>query len=147
MLIVEMFMPGFGLPGIAGLVLLAASIVLTWTSHGALAGLGVTFVALSLSGIAATVSLKSAATGRLSRSPLILRDSESRDEGYASSSDMSRFQGREGIVLTILRPSGSAEIDGVRLAVVSDGEFIPKGARVRVVQVEGARVVVQEIKS
>ena len=88
MLIIEIFMPGFGLPGIAGLILLAGSVFLTWTRYGATAGLGVTLIVLALSGIAVSVSLKSAATGRISRSALILKESESqrgricRRQGY-----------------------------------------------------------------
>jgi membrane-bound ClpP family serine protease len=146
LLIVEVFMPGFGLPGIAGLILLAGSIFLTWTRYGATAGLGVTLIVLALSGISVSVSLKSAATGRISRSALILRESESREEGYAAARDMDMFLGKEGVALSTLRPAGIAEFDGVRLNVVSDGEYIQKGAQVSIDKVEGARIVVKELK-
>jgi membrane-bound serine protease (ClpP class) len=55
--------------------------------------------------------------------------------------------GREGLVLTALRPSGTAEFDGRRISVVSAGEAVPEGRRVRVVLVEGIRLVVEEIKA
>ena len=48
----------------------------------------------------------------------------------------------EGVAVTVLRPAGMAEFDGVKLNVVSDGEFIPEGERVRVSRVEGNRIVV-----
>ena len=41
-------------------------------------------------------------------------------------------------------PSGTAEIDGRPVDVVSEGAFLPKGTNVRVVTVEGARVVVRK---
>jgi membrane-bound ClpP family serine protease len=147
LLIFEVFMPGFGLPGIAGLLLLAGSIFLTWSRYGATAGLGVTLIVLALSGISISVSLKSAATGRISRSALILRESESREEGYAAVKDMDMFLGKEGVTLSTLRPAGIAEFDGVRLNVVSDGEYIQRNAQVRIDKIEGARIVVKEIKS
>ena len=50
--------------------------------------------------------------------------------------------GREGAVESVLRPAGMARIDGRRVDVVSRGEMIESGARVRVVAVEGNRVVV-----
>ncbi len=52
-----------------------------------------------------------------------------------------------GIALTNLRPSGTAEIQGKRVDVLSEGEMIERGALVRVVAVEGMRVVVRMIES
>lgn len=54
--------------------------------------------------------------------------------------------GMEGSVVTMLRPSGTAEFGGRRVSVVSSGELIAVGARVRVVLIEGTRIVVEEIR-
>lgn len=51
--------------------------------------------------------------------------------------------GREGLVENLLRPSGTAQIDGRRVDVVTRGEPIEAGARVVVLEVEGNRVVVK----
>ncbi len=50
-----------------------------------------------------------------------------------------------GTALTQLRPSGTASIDGQRVDVVTEGGLIDAGAAVKVVTVEGARIVVREI--
>ena len=92
-----------------------------------------------------SVALKSAADGRLSKSKLILHESESSREGFLSSGDMSVFLGREGETRTALRPSGIAEFDGVRLNVVSDGVFIAQGVRVKIVRVDGNRILVHTV--
>ncbi len=63
--------------------------------------------------------------------------------GYVSGDDYTPFLGQFGTAVTLLRPSGTAEIDGVRLSVVSEGEFIPEGTQVQVVMVQGSRVVVR----
>jgi len=143
LLVVEVFMPGFGVAGISGIALEIVSVVLTYLRHGGLAALGLTIVILAVIGIAISVSLRSATKGRLSKSPIILNDSETAAEGFSATRDMDVFLGKEGETVTILRPTGMAEFDGVKLNVVSDGEYIPKGTRVRVDHVEGSRVVVR----
>lgn len=145
LLIVEVFMPGFGIPGISGIILLLISAVLLWIQAGPLAALGLVVVIVALVAISLSVTLKSAANGRLSKSPIILKDAERPEDGYVANSDMSVFVGREGETRTVLRPSGIADFDGVRLNVVSDGMFIKQGAKVRIDRVEGSRIVVTEV--
>jgi len=146
LLIVEVFMPGFGLPGVSGIVLEIASVVFTYTRHGGLAALGMTLIILACVAAAISLALHSAKKGRLSKSPVILTNTESAAEGYIANRDMDVFLGREGITTTVLRPSGMAEFDGVKLDVVADGEYIAKGAAVKVDHVEGARIVVRRIR-
>jgi membrane-bound ClpP family serine protease len=143
LIVVEMFMPGFGIPGFSGIALLALSVAFTWSEYGMMAGLGASILVLALSGLAIMLSLRSASKGRMSRSPLVLRGSQSREEGFAASEDLSSFLGQTGKTLTVLRPAGVADINGARLKVVSGGEYIPQGADVTVIQVEGARVLVR----
>ena len=50
-----------------------------------------------------------------------------------------------GKALTTLRPSGTAVIGGKRIDVVTEGPFIEPGTAVKVVAVEGMRVVVRSI--
>lgn len=145
LLVAEVFMPGFGVAGISGIVLEIISIILTYLKYGGLAALGLTVVILAVIGITISVSLRSATKGRLSKSRIILKDRETSAEGYLASADMEVFVGKEGEATTVLRPSGMADVDGIRLNVVSEGEYIPKGTKVRVVRVDGARVVVRAI--
>lgn len=145
LLVAEVFMPGFGVAGISGIVLEIISIVLTYLKYGGLAALGLTVVILAVIGITISVSLRSATKGRLSKSRIILKDRETSAEGYLATADMEVFVGKEGEATTVLRPSGMADVEGIRLNVVSEGEYIPKGTKVRVVRVDGARVVVRAI--
>lgn len=52
---------------------------------------------------------------------------------------------RTGVTITQLRPSGTAFINGKRLDVVTEGGLIEQGASIKVVDVEGMRVVVREV--
>ena len=145
LLVLEAFMPGFGLPGIMGIVLQVIAVVLTWLWHGPVAALGVLLIILSVLAIAISVSLRSVANGKLSKSRIILRDTESNEAGYRSTQDTEIFLGREGETTTVLRPTGMAEFDGVKLNVLSEGEFIPAGVKVRIVRVEGSRILVHKV--
>lgn len=147
LLVIEMFMPGFGIPGISGIALLLAGVYFTWTKHGAAAGLGFAVAELVIGGAAVALSLRSASKGRLSKSSLVLKGGQSRKEGFFASEDLSAYLGKSGIAQTVLRPAGIAEFGDVRLNVVSEGEFIAKGAEVVVKEVEGARVLVEEVKN
>ena len=51
--------------------------------------------------------------------------------------------GLTGIAFTQLRPSGTALIDGHRVDVVTEGALVEKGSALKVVAVEGMRVVVR----
>lgn len=145
LLIVEMFMPGFGIPGISGIALLIVAVVFTWMEYGMMAGLGTAIVMLAVVGIAITLSLRSASKGRLSRSPLILKGALTREEGYVSQDEKSDYVGQIGIAVTVLRPAGIAEFDGVRLNVVTAGEYLQPGVKVVVKEVEGARILVEKV--
>lgn len=52
---------------------------------------------------------------------------------------------RTGVAITQLRPSGAAYINGKRVDVISEGALIDRGASLKVVAVEGMRVVVREM--
>ena len=145
LIIVEVFLPGFGLPGISGVVLQVITVTLTWINHGPMAALGMTLIVLSVDAIAISLALHSATKGKLSKSKIILRDTENNAAGYRSNKDMEIFLGKEGVTTTVLRPTGMAEFDGVRLNVVSEGDFIENGTKIRVTQIEGSRIVVKKV--
>lgn len=142
LLIVEAFMPGFGVPGISGIILLLAGVAMTWYEYGAMVGLGTTAAVLALVGVAISVSLKSASSGRLSKSDLILNDIETPPSENA---DMQLLVGKEGVVKNTLRPVGTAEFDCGKLHVTSDGEYVSEGQKVRIVRVEGTQIFVNKI--
>ena len=56
LLIVEAFMPGFGVPGISGIILLLAGVAMTWYEYGAMVGLGTTVAVLALVGVALSLT-------------------------------------------------------------------------------------------
>lgn len=52
--------------------------------------------------------------------------------------------GQVGSAVTMLRPAGVAEINDLRIDVVTQGDFIEAGKPIKVIDVKGSRVVVEE---
>lgn len=77
---------------------------------------------------------------------LTLRDAQKADEGYVSAVSDTSLLNREAVVLTALRPSGTIRSGDKRVDAVSNGIFIEEGARVRIVEVHGSRVVVEPLE-
>jgi membrane-bound serine protease (ClpP class) len=74
---------------------------------------------------------------------LVLATSQIKEEGYrADSAGMQNYLGKTGKTVTILRPSGRALFGEEALDVITEGEFIDKGEQVKVVKVDGNRIVV-----
>ncbi len=142
LVIFEMFNPGFGFPGLIGLFLLIFSVVIT--AKTVLEALIMILVIIIILGIALIFAFRSATRGKLSKK-LVLNDSMKKESGYIGVNDLADFIGREGVALSVLRPSGTADFDGIKLDVVSESTFISKGRKVKVVQVNGPRIVVREI--
>lgn len=142
---IEIFIPGIGLPGIAGGVCLVLSVIFgssqAW--HAVVLVLGIIIILCLLLFIA----MRSAVSGRLSKTPLILRDATSEEEGFSSVDDMSALVGSEGVAVTVLRPSGIAQIDGKRYDVVTEGDFIKPGEQVCVTAAVGRRIVVSSARA
>ena len=144
LLVVEVFMPGFGIPGISAAVLLLAGIVMTWYEYGAKIGLAVAVSVLALMGVVISISLKSVKSGKLANPDFMLEGAVN-DGGKSDREQMKKLMGKEGMALTALRPVGAAEFDCGKMNVQSDGEFIEKGAKVRVIKVNGTTVYVKKV--
>jgi len=56
--------------------------------------------------------------------------------------DVSGFLGMEGRAVTLLRPVGDVDFNGVRMQATSDGPFIDKGTKVRVTETQATKIVV-----
>ena len=84
--------------------------------------------------------------GTITLKYLVLRTELGSNEGYHSSAkeDYSEHLGQTGVALTALRPAGTAMIENKRLDVVSVGDFIDADMPVRIVGVEGSKVIVEE---
>lgn len=140
LVVLEVYLPGFGLPGILGGVCLIAGVALRARSN-LIVWLIMTLIIAALLCVVLSISMRAASRGRLGKSWFVLKEVSTTPQ--VGGGDMDFYLGKSGLTLTALRPSGNAEFDGVKLNVLSDGEFIAEGERVTVTSVEGNRIRVR----
>jgi len=144
---IEFFVPALGIIGLVGIGSIIASTVMAFRRCGS--PYGYIFLVLSLVGVPGVIliGLKSFPRTFFGKK-LILWTSQKPEEGYVSSDTyrITSLVGKEGIVVAKLRPSGIVEIEGKRVSVVTEGEMVERGKRVKVLKVEGNRVVVREVE-
>ena len=134
--------PGHFVAGAIGTIALLVAVVLAF-GYGfltvALQSLAVAFVLSALMiGLSWRILPRSAFARRL-----VFRPAQGPE--YVTSSDYSRFLDHTGHATSYLRPAGVATVDGERLDVLTEGDFIQAGTPIRVSRVEGARIFVRSL--
>lgn len=76
---------------------------------------------------------------------LVLCERQNNDDGYTGTIDKQKYLGLIAICATDLRPAGTVSIDGTPLDVVTEGGFIKKGSTVKIINVDGSRILVRQI--
>ncbi len=154
LILLEVFViPGFGIAGIGGILLIIASLFLALIGADPFLDMRAVSMAIFQLTIALVLSiiLIIVLAKFLPRTTIfkkfVLSVEEKSEEGFVSHTTSEELVGKMGKAITDLRPSGTAEIDGKRADVVTDSEFIEKGSKIEVVEVEGIRVVVRKLKN
>lgn len=154
LLLVEVFVtPGFGVFGISGLISVVVALLIAlvpnvgfqFPSDGAIAQATITLAATLVMLIVFAVSLSRVLPKSERFSRLILSSELTAATGHTSAETAPDLLGARGTAVTSLRPSGTAEIDGARVDVVAQGQFVDAGAEVEVVSARGAVVVVRPL--
>lgn len=140
LLVIEIFVPGFGIWAILGIAALVSGILMAaYDKSTTAASLGIAFfLAIIVVAIVASMFKHRGVWNKF-----ILRDQLKTELGYTSSAPKDYLTGKTGRAVTPLRPAGTVLIEGHRVDVVTNGEFIPAGKTVVVEFVEGTRVVVK----
>lgn len=142
LIILEVFIPNFGVAGILGGILLFGGIYLNYGDAGkSLFDLSVAGI---ISVILAVILLKNGYTfGNFDK--LILEDNLNKVSGFSSNKDYTDYLGKKGITTTTLRPTGKVSFDDIELDVLSSGEQIESGIPVEVIKVEGSKIIVRRV--
>jgi membrane-bound ClpP family serine protease len=142
LIFLEFFLPG-AIAGILGIAALVGSIFL---AGGSTFQMGVSLVISIFFSIVFFILLIKVFHKKMTIfNSMVLFDTARKEDGYVSNENRTDLLGCEGISLTTLRPSGTAIINSERVDVVTEGSFIAKDVKVKVIEVEGTRVVVREI--
>jgi hypothetical protein len=142
LLLVEIaLIPGFGIVGIKGILLILVGLFLAfWKLDSRTAAIYALLSFMALIGLSLWFVFIFPHT-RLGKR-FILQTRISTEEGYTTGVDLSRYVGQEGVTTSDLRPSGIARIGDDRIDVMSDGDFIPKGTKIKAVRCKSGNIVV-----
>ncbi|MFC4599354.1 NfeD family protein [Cohnella hongkongensis] len=142
LLILEVFVPSFGILGILGIASVIVGIAMgAYDTGNALRTLGIAVVVASV--VVAVFAYVFRRRGVWNR--FILKEELTTDRGFVPQQPREHWVGQTGVTVSLLRPSGIAEIGGQRLDVITSGEFVERGKSVEVTSVDGTRIVVKEI--
>ena len=151
MLLIEVFViPGFGIVGTVGVISIVASLYLSLVgrfmpANDLLSGAKVLAIAFISSFVIILVALRFLPKFTPFQR-LVLNTTEDVTDGFRSApGEYESLLGKEGIALTLLRPAGTANIDGEKVSVVTEGDFIEQNSRIRVTKIEGYRIVVERV--
>ena len=141
LIFLEIFVPG-GVIGALGALVMAAGIYLCFDSYSIQTG-----VIVLVACCAVSVGVLGVGFRILPHSPvgrrLFLREVERKEDGYNAEDEANvKLLGLEGVAETTLRPAGIAQIDGQRIDVMAEGDYIDAGARIRVSAVDSNRIIV-----
>lgn len=141
LIVVEMIIPGFGIAGLSGGAAVIAGLIVSSNTFGA--AMFTLAIVVILLCIAALIIFKVVfGKRRNGKSTLILTESINAGSTELCDEDAAKLIGQQGVALSTLRPSGIAMINGRRLDVLADGEFIEKGDAVVVTDVQGLHITV-----
>jgi membrane-bound serine protease (ClpP class) len=142
LVIIEMHTPGFGIAGISGSAAIFFSIfwLISSTGNTLRAILTALFVISSLIIFLAFYLPKSKAWKKFN-----IPEDQKRELGYSAVRERTDLIGKRGKAITMLRPTGFAEIDGEKLEVYSESEYIIPDSEIVVVKVEGNKIFVRRV--
>jgi membrane-bound serine protease (ClpP class) len=152
LLLIEMIViPGFGLAGIGGIILVVFGLyrlllpdMPVGEEVADMAMFGLTIGVIG--GLIGLVLLLKLMTKTKFWKKLATPDVQDHERGYDTSLGLEDMVGKEGVADTDLHPSGWVISDNKRIFVVSEGTFIEDGENVKIITVDGNRVVVRQIK-
>ena len=133
-------LPGHGIVGGVGALMLVAAVFLAF---------GIPFFMAALQSVAVAIVVTTLAFVAVQRiipenafvKRLMFAGTQGPD--YVASTDHRALLGRTGVAASFLRPAGVATFGDLRVDVLTEGDFVPAGTPVRVTRVEGARIFVR----
>lgn len=152
LLALEVFViPGFGITGISGIVLVAVSLTGAMVSPGQFAGgIGKALVTTG-AGVVVAGALVWWLTSRwgpkkFQRAAALTHEQKTEDGYIGVDTEPAALVGCEGVAVTTLRPSGKVSVAGRCYDATSTGAFIESGTPVKVVRYEAAQIYVEAMK-
>ncbi|WXR61142.1 NfeD family protein [Peptostreptococcaceae bacterium AGR-M142] len=143
LIIIEMFVPGFGVFGIGGGMLVLASIF--FSAKTMMMGILYVTIAFLFMLLIFYLFIKKYPQKKL-HSTLLLNTKLNESEGYSShKEDFKTLLSLEGVSISHLRPSGKVKINDSIYDALTETGFIKKDEKIKVVSIENNKIIVRKI--
>lgn len=137
---IEVFLPGFGVPGISGTICTIAGVFLVGRNMSE--RVIVATIAIAVIAVMMVVCIKLFNSKKV-KSPIKLDTDLQGQNLFIEEKDMEYLIGKKGRAISDLRPSGKGEFDGVKLNVISTG-YICKGKALVITSIKNNSIFVEE---
>ena len=138
---VEFYLPGFGVPGIAGIICTSVGIFLA--GRDATERIMIGLITLAVIAVMLVISIMLLNSKKV-KSPIKLDTDLSGRDLFIEEKDMNYLVGKKGVAITDLRPAGKGEFDGVRLDIFSEGNYIKRGKTLTIKEIRNNKIIVVE---
>ncbi len=140
---IEMVLPGFGAPGLSGIISLAAAVIII--ADTVEQGLMMTVAIIVLAAIMLTIIMGLLSSKKV-KAPIVLEAELKPNDALLDSKDLEYLVGKVGTASTDLKPVGKGSFDGILLDVRSESAYLSKDTAIRISKIHENNIMVQEIK-
>lgn len=138
---IEMVVPGFGLPGISGIICLVSGVLMTAKTLEA--GIVMVIVIIVLLGIMLAVIMTLLGSKKI-KAPIVLNDDVKGEHGFLNTNDLEYLVGKAGVAVTDLHPGGKGSFEGIDFDIISEGKYIKKGQSIKISRIKDNKLMVIE---
>jgi len=145
LIIAEVFVPSGGVISVFALACLIGGVAIFF-EHSRTAGwLGIIIAAVMVPFVV-VAAYRIFPRTKFGRSVTLEPPKRKVGDAIPDSDQLRQMLGKEGVVLTPLRPVGTCDFDGRRLECVAESGFVEKDKRIRVIDVEGTQLTVRVVE-
>ena len=145
LLIAEVFVPSGGLITIIALACLTAGVVIFFKHSVAAGWIGV-FIAVVMIPTVLIIAYKLFPKTKFGKSVMLTPPERESGDAIPDTDRLKALMGKDGLVLTALRPVGMCDFSGLRVECVAESGYVEKGKTVRVIDIQGTQLTVRVVE-
>ena len=145
LIVAEVFVPSGGLISICALACLLGGIGIFF-HHSYTAGWIGIVIALVMIPVVLIIAYRIFPKTRFGKSVTLMPPQRQKGDAIPDTSDLKELLGKDGKVVTPLRPVGMCDFSGQRVECVAESGYVDKGKKVTVIHVESAQVTVRIVE-
>jgi len=140
--IAEVFVPSAGLLSICATACLVGGAAVFFQHSPAAGWTGIAIAAVLIPTVL-TAAYRVFPHTRFGQTVMLKPMDRDKDDAIPDQKELDSLEEQTGVVITALRPVGVCDFSGKRVECLAETDYIEKGQKVRVLSVQGSRVIVR----